>query len=250
MNPQGGGVSAWPSAGAQGAPAVAVREDFPTGAVQTGLVSGGAGGEIAELTVGRSGLGDGLVAWRQGPIGNAAIVAAQATAPPAELIMSLPKGWIKPAQAVVSWQPAVSADGPLRYTVVVDGRTQPAPAGASQLRLDTRGLSSGSHSVQLLATDIDGESTLSSPSTLKLAGPPDVKIARARSGYGVSVQVSDPYAGVDTRDVIVSFGDGRSARGRKRFEHRYAHGGVYRVIVRARDKLGETGVVSRWVKVR
>ncbi len=36
MNPAGGGVSAWPSADREGDPAVAVREDFPDGAVQTG----------------------------------------------------------------------------------------------------------------------------------------------------------------------------------------------------------------------
>ncbi len=54
-----------------------VREDFPGGAVQTALVSGGAGGEVGELAVGRSGLGDGLIAFRQGPLGNAAIVAAR-----------------------------------------------------------------------------------------------------------------------------------------------------------------------------
>ena len=78
---------------------MAVREDFPGGAVQTGLLSGGAGGEVAELAVGRSGLGDGLIALRQGPFGDAAIVAAQATAPPAELIFSVPKALVKPAQA-------------------------------------------------------------------------------------------------------------------------------------------------------
>ena len=50
--------------------------------------------------------------------------------------------------------------------------------------------------------------------------------------------------------MIVSFGDGHSARGHRRFSHRYAHGGVYRVVVRVRDKLGEAAVVSRWVKVR
>ena len=160
----------------------------------------------------------------------------------------MPKGWVEPAQAVVSWQSAVSADGPLRYTVVVDGRRQPAPPGATRLRLDTRA-EPGTHSVQLLATDIDGESTLSSPSTLKIAGPPSINITRLRGDHGVSVQVSDPYSAVDTREVIVSFGDGRSARGHKHFAHRYAHAGIYRVIVHARDKLGETGVVSRWVKV-
>ena len=82
MNPQGGGVSAWPSKPRPGHPAVAVREDFPGGAVQTALVSGGAGGEVGELAVGRSGLGDGIVAFRQGQFGNASIVAAQVTAPP------------------------------------------------------------------------------------------------------------------------------------------------------------------------
>ncbi|MGO9247071.1 MAG: PKD domain-containing protein, partial [Solirubrobacteraceae bacterium] len=75
-------------------------------------------------------------------------------------------------------------------------------------------------------------------------------IARARGGHGVSVRVSDAYSAVDAHDVIVSFGDGHSARGHRRLEHRYAHGGVYRVVVRVRDKLGEAAVVSRWVKVR
>ena len=251
MNPQGGGISAWPSGSAQGDPAVAAREDFPTGAVQTGLVSGGAGGEVAELAVGRSGLGDGLVAWRQGPLGNAAIVAATVSAPPAELVLSVPKGTIKPSQAVVSWQPAVSADGPLRYTVVLDGRPQATPAGASSLRLDPLGLSSGPHTVQLLATDIDGQSTLSKPSIVHVDGTaPIVSISRARGDRGVSVSVHDPYAGIDVHDVTVSFGDGRSARARKRFSHRYARAGVYRVVVHVRDKLGNTGVVSKWVGVR
>lgn len=251
MNPQGGGVSAWPSADPHGAPAVAVREDFASGAVQTGLVSGGAGGEVAELAVGRSGLGDGLVAFRQGPFGNAAIVAARATAPATELILNAPKGWVRPAQAQVSWQQATSADGPLRYQVVLDGRRLPTPAGAFQLRLDPRGLGSGRHRVQLLAFDIDGQATLSPPSTLRVDGePPRVRIARAQGGHGVSVRVSDPFVGVAKHDVSVSFGDGHSARGRARFSHRYAHGGVYEVVVHVRDKLGNAGVVRRPVSVR
>lgn len=251
MNPKGGGVSAWPSAGPQGAPAVAVREDFPTGAVQTGLISGGAGGEVAELAVGRSGLGDGLVAWRQGPIGDAAIVASPATAPPTELVLSVPKGVVEPARAIVGWQPAVSADGPLRYTVVLDGRPQATPAGVARMRLDPLGLSSGRHSVQLLVTDGAGQSTLSSPSVLRIAATaPLVRIARAGHGHGVKVSIVDPYVAIDVHAVTVSFGDGGHARGRKRFQHRYAHGGTYRVVVHVRDKLGNAGVVSQWVSAR
>jgi PKD domain len=249
MNPAGGGVSAWSSASAQGDPAVAVREDFPDGAVQTALLSGGAGGEVGELAVGRSGLGDGLVAFRQGPFGNAAIVAVRVTAPPAGLLIDAPKGWVEPSQAAVSWQPGTSADGPLRYQVVLDGRAQPTPAGTSQLRLDPRGLGSGRHRVQLLATDADGQATLSPPATLEVDGvPPTVRI-HVRGGT-VSVRVSDPYAGVDARAVSVSFGDGALAGGRTSLRHRYARGGVYQVVVHVRDKLGNVGVVRRLVSVR
>lgn len=250
MNPAGGGISAWPSADGQGQ-AVAVREDFSDGAVQTALVRGGAGGPIGELAVGRSGLGDGLVAFQQGPLGDAAIVAAQATAPPTEVIISAPKGWVKPSQAVVTWQPGSSADGPLSYRVVLDGRALATPAGAVQLRLDSRGLGSGRHRVQLLATDIAGQATLSAFSSLLIDGqPPTVKIVRAQGGYGVSMRVSDAYSGVATHAVSVSFGDGHGARGRASFRHRYARGGVYQIVVHVRDRLGNRGTVRQLVSVR
>ncbi len=202
MNPAGGGVSAWPSAEPGGAQAVAVREDFPSGAVQTALVSGGDGGEIGELAVGRSGLGDGLVAFQQGPLGNAAIVAAHVSAPPAQFVVSVPKGWIKPSAATISWLPAVSADGPLTYEVVLDGRPQPTPAGAFSLRLNPRGLGNGRHSVQVLATDRDGQATLTPPATLMVDGePPTVTVRRGRHAGEVVVRVRSNASGVDARAV-------------------------------------------------
>lgn len=251
MNPKGGGVSAWPSADAQGDPAVAVREDFPGGAVQTGLVSGGAGGAIGELAVGRSGLGDGLIAFQQGPLGNAAIVAAQASAPPAELVLSTPKSWVTPAAALVTWQAAVSAAGPLSYNVVLDGRKLATPAGASQVRLSPRGLGSGAHRVQLLATDANGQATLSKVSKLLVDGqPPSVAIKLVKGGHAVRVRVSDPDSGVKKAAVQISFGDGHASRGRASVTHRYAAAGVYEVVAHVRDKLGNSGVVRRAVNVR
>ncbi len=251
MNPNGGGVSAWASANAQGRPAVAVREDFPSGAVQTALVGGGAGGEVGEVSVGRSGLGDGLIAFEQGPLGNAAIVATEATAPPAGLILSAPSNWVRRSQARVSWEPASSADGPLRYTVVLDGRTLPTPAAALQMRIPARGLGDGAHEVQLLARDADGAATLSQPSTLLIDDePPTVTVRRARRGRAVAVRVRDPGSGVDVVAVRVSFGDGRSAGARKRFVHRYAHAGRYVVLARVRDRLGNGALVRRVVTVR
>jgi len=251
MNPQGGGVSAWPSANAQGQPEVAAREDFPSGAVQTALLSGASGGEVTELSVGRSGLGDGLIAFRQGPLGDAAIVVATVTAPPVAALMTVPNGWVKPSQATISWLPAVSGAGPLTYEVVVDGHVQKPPPGALRFHIRTRGLGPGRHQVQVLASDRNGQSTLSAPSALLLDGvPPKVRIKRAEHGAGVTVRVSDAYSGLDAKAVRVSFGDGTSAHGRARLSHRYARAGVYRVVVRSRDELGNAGVVRQWVSVR
>jgi hypothetical protein len=251
MNPNGGGISAWPSADAAGHPGVAVLETLPSGGAQTALLGGGAGGEVAELSVGRSGLGDGLVAFRQGQLGDASIVAVQITTPPAGLALSLPRTWTKPAQAVVSWQSAASANGPVQYSLVLDGHALPVPAGEREAQLDPHRLTSGHHRVQLLATDADGQSTLSPPSPLLVeSGPPSVAIAKAARGAGVSVVVKDPYSGLDKGATTVSFGDGDSAHGRARYEHRYAHAGIYAVSVHVRSSLGNEGNVTQLVSVR
>jgi hypothetical protein len=250
MNQAGGGISAWPSVDGQGRPVVAVREDFPGGGVQTGLVSGGAGGAVGELAVGRSGLGDGLVAFRQGPFGDAAIVVSQVTAPPVRFVVTAPKTWIKPSQAAISWLPAESANGPLRYTVVLDGARQSTPPGALSLHLDTRGLASGSHRVQLLATDIFGQSTLTPASNLKIdGGSASVRIARTQGNHAVSVRLSDPNSGLAVKAISVAFGDGAHAGKRKSLSHRYTRPGVYQIVVKGADKLGNKLTVRRLVKI-
>jgi hypothetical protein len=250
MNPSGGGVSAWPSATAAGQPAVAVREDFPNGAVQTALVGGGDGGEIGELSVGRSGLGDGLVAFQQGPIGNAAIVVDHISAPPAQFVVSTPNTWVKPSQATVTWEPASTGEEPLTYQVVLDGHPQPTPPGVFELHFDPHGLSSGSHNVQVLVTDRDGEATLTPPAKLRVDGePPTVTVKRTRAGE-VLVHVRDPDSGVAVHTVRVSFGDGSTAGGRTRLRHRYKRAGVYRIVVHVADNLGNSAVVRRLVSVQ
>jgi len=251
MNQAGGGVSAWVSAEPNGIPAVAVREDFPDDAVQTALVGGGAGGPIGELAVGRSGLGDGLIAFQQGALGNAAILAAEATAPPTNVVLNGPRGWVRPSAARVNWAPSVSGDGPLTYHVVLDGRELAVPAGASQLQLDARRLGNGKHQAQLLATDIDGQSTLSPPLSLEIdGGIPTVTLARSRNGREVTIRISDAYSGVDAGAITVSFGDGQGAHGKRTFHHGYARAGIYHVTVHVRDRIGNTGVIRDLVSVR
>jgi hypothetical protein len=250
MDPSGGGVSAWPSAAPGGAPAVAVREDFPSGAVQTALVSGGDGGEVGELAVGRSGLGDGLVAFQQGPLGNAAIAVAHVSAPPAQFVISTPNTWVKPSAASVSWQPAPSADEPLSYQVVLDGRPLATPTGAFALRLNPHGLGDGRHSIQVLATDRNGEATLTPPATLRVDGePPTIALRRGRHTGEVIVRVSDDASGVAAGMVSVSFGDGRRGHGRKLLRHRYANPGIYRIVASVVDRAGNRATIRRLVSV-
>jgi hypothetical protein len=201
--------------------------------------------------VARSGLGDGLVGFRQGPFGQAAIVVTQVSAPPAQFVISVPNTWVKPAAVQISWQPAVSAQGPLRYQVVLDGRGLATGAGAMQMRLNPHGLGDGRHRVQVLATDVDGEATLTPPATLKVDGrPPTIVVRRSGRGSSISVRIRDSASGVSAHYTSVSFGDGKRARGRGLFHHRYARGGVYQLVVRVRDKVGNQGVVRRWVSVQ
>jgi len=249
MNPEGGGVSAWDSTGPAGIPAVAIREDFPEGGIQTALVDGGAGGPIGELGVGRSGLGDGLVAFQQGVSGDAAIVATEVSAPPAQLIVSAPKTWIKPSQAAVSWQPALSSDPPLDYSLVLDGRKVLDAGAGLTAQLDGRRLSDGVHRLQLLVTDAYGEQTLSPPTQLKIDRElPVVKVTHGRGG-SVSVRISDSESGVLASAVTVSFGDGARASGKTLYRHRYGHAGVYRITVHVQDHVGNAGTVSEQVSV-
>jgi hypothetical protein len=251
MNQAGGGISAWPSVDGQGRPVVAIREDFPGGGVQTGLVSGGAGGTVGELAIGRSGLGDGLVAFRQGPFGDAAVVVAQVTAPPVRFVVTVPKKWIKPSQAAIAWLPAESANGPLTYAVVLDGRRVPTASGALSLRLDTRGLSSGTHKVQVLATDIFGQSTLTPAFALKVdGGSPSVKITRTHGDHAVLIRLSDPNSGLAPKTIGVSFGDGHRAGKHKSIAYRYARAGVYQVVVQVSDKLGNKATIRKLVSIR
>ncbi|HXB15582.1 MAG TPA: hypothetical protein VNV44_07530 [Solirubrobacteraceae bacterium] len=250
VGPEGGGIAAWPSADRHGRPGVAVREDYPGGGAQTGLISGGAGGPIGELAVGRSGLGDGLVAFQQGPLGDAAIVAAEISAVPSEFIVNAPKGWILPRAARLSWLAAESANGPLTYTVVLDGHRLPTPPEAQALTIDPHYLSTGKHIVQVLATDRNGQSTLSARSALRIdASPPTVSLSLARRAPEVAVRLRDGQSGVAAKSVSISFGDGSHARGSARARHRYKHGGTFTLVIHAQDLLGNSVTLHKVVKV-
>jgi hypothetical protein len=248
ISPEAGGVSAWPSSDALGRPGVGVREDFPNGAVQTALLSGGAGGPIGELAVGRSGLGDGLVAFQQGPVGDAAIVGAQVTAPPAPFAVTLPKTWVRPSKLHVAWAPGESANGPLTYQAVLDGRSVGSTQSGLAYAFPPHSLSTGTHDIQVLATDIFGQQVLAPRSEVKVDGSPPL-VTLSRRGRKLVVEVRDRASGLVPGSVHVSFGDGATAAHHRSAGHDYARGGTFTVYVTARDRAGNRVTFRRRVRV-
>ncbi|HEX4437377.1 MAG TPA: PKD domain-containing protein [Solirubrobacteraceae bacterium] len=248
VTPEGGGVMAWPSSDPQGRPGVGVREDFPSGAVQTALLSGGAGGPIGELAVGRSGLGDGIIAFQQGPTGDAAIVVAEATAPPEPFAVTVPKTWVKPSALSVAWAQGESANGPLAYQVVLDGKSIGSSQQGRGYRFAHGTLSTGTHDIQILARDIFGQEILTPRTAVKVDGSaPAVRLSRR--GRSLLVQVSDRGSGLLAGSVQVSFGDGAHAAKHRSAAHRYTRGGKFTVYVTARDKAGNKAFFKRKVTV-
>ncbi|HWA55456.1 MAG TPA: hypothetical protein VG816_14905 [Solirubrobacterales bacterium] len=270
VNPKGGGVAAYVSTDPNGRPAVAIRQEFKTGAAQTGVVSGAQGGPISELAVGPSGGGDGLIAFLQGEPGHLQIVADRVSAPPTSFHAEVPPGWVRPNRAKVHWEEAESAIPPLRYSVLLGGRVVKANLKRRFYRPPAGQLGSGAKTVRVLATDGLGQQVLSKGARLKVDAEPPIVEVKAQPKRGrVSISVSDPDSGIKgKKPPTAKFGDGGPAlrlapsgngllihhrRGKApsfHISHRYEGGGLYSIVVRARDKVGNKVVRHFEVKVR
>ncbi len=236
-DPEGGGLAAYPALDAAGAPAVAVRQEFPSGAAQTGLVSGVQGGPVAKLAIGRSGSGDGLIAFRQGEAGRFEVVAERVSAPPAAFQVKAPKGWSRPAAVKLRWQAAPSTVGGLSYAVLIDGLQIEDGLSRRVFRPRPAQIGNGVLKAQVLATDGSGQQLLSKAVKLRVDGQRPGVGVRVRRGR-VTVRVHDAGSGLRAAATKVSFGDGDRARGGSRFAHSYARPGRYAVVVRAGDAVG------------
>ncbi|HSR93967.1 MAG TPA: PKD domain-containing protein, partial [Solirubrobacterales bacterium] len=235
-DPEGGGLAAYPALDGD-VPVVAVRQEFPSGAAQTGLLSGVQGGAIAELAIGRSGSGDGLIAFRQGEAGHFEVVAERVSAPPATFRVTAPKGWSRPTAVKLRWQAAPSTVGGLRYSVLVDGRLVEDGLGRRAFHPRPAQLGSGVLKVQVLATDGSGQQLLSKSVKLRVDGQrPGVEVGE-RHGR-VTVRVHDSGSGLKASATKVSFGDGERAHGKSKFVHSYGRPGRYAIVVRAGDVAG------------
>jgi hypothetical protein len=248
VDPQGGGVLAYPTVDGAGREAVAVRQDFPSGSAQTALVAGRQDGPVADLAIGRSGRGDALIAFRQGEPGRYQVVAEWVGAPPSRFRILTPPRWRKPRQVRLHWEEAKSAVGEVTYAVLIDGRRLRSGLKRRRLRLRPGQLGNGVRHARVVATDALGQQLLTPVARLRIDGQPPTVRVRRLSGHRVSVRVSDPGAGLNRKATAVRFGDGARDRRSSSFRHRYARGGSFRIVVRARDRAGNR--VLRRLRVR
>ncbi|MDO8188660.1 PKD domain-containing protein [Conexibacter sp. JD483] len=253
IDPSGGGTTAWASTDALGGPAVAVRQDFASGAFQTATVGADRSGPVNGLNLGSSGLGDAIVGFGQGGDGDVQIAATVVNAPPAEFLLRGPDGWVQPRRARVAWDRPVSVTGGLSYELAVDGIVRTRGLRRTRVTLDPRGLDDGAHQVQVIATDRSGQQTATSERRVRVdRTPPTAKVTRVRGKRRtVTVTAVDAASRVRAAATTIAWGDGTAAtRGRARAQHSYARPGRYRIVVGARDRVGLTAKIGLEVTVR
>lgn len=249
LNPEGGGVTAWPASDAQGLLGVGVREDFPGGASQSALLSGIIDGPVSQVAAGDSESGAALVGFREGEPGGYEIVGVPITVPPPAFSLETPTGWVTPAHARFTWSEAEDATGGVSYSLILDGRIVQREIHGLSVLPDPRLLGSGVRHVQILATDASGQQTLSGESELKVDGSPPVASVRHDRGLTVTVNVKDAQSGAVRSDTSMSFGDGTHSKGRLTVRHTYARAGHYVIVVKMRDKVGNSGTAHLRVVV-
>jgi hypothetical protein len=257
----GAGVAAWKELRG-GAGSVAVRELRADGVDESTALSAPGGGPIGNLTLGGSGLGDAIVAWRQGNGPKAQIAAAVVDAPPNTFLVEVPDGWQRKATMRVKWNAAENAVGVLRYSVSVDDETIGKKTTKLHALLKSRRIGDGRHKLQVFAVDGSGQETGSRKGVLRVdRKPPSVRLRKR--GSRVAVVVADRASGVKGRKLRVSFGDkgakGSAAslsrrHGKKKnrpvvIRHGYSSPGAYRITVAASDRAGNKVTFSREVRV-
>lgn len=231
---------------------VTIEERPLRGSIRRGRVAARIGGPIADLDVGGSGLGDGLVAFRQGGSTTGQVAASIVDAGPAKFVLDAPLDFVKPSGARLNWNAAEDALGGVGYAVEADGVALARGLGGLSYRIPRDGLEDGVYDVRIRATDRVGNENFSPTETLKIDSTgPRVRLIRRR-GRKLSVRVSDGRRGrvAGVRRVRVSWGD-RTRQGRRsRSSHRYRKRGRYRVAVLMHDEAGNRRKIVKRVRIR
>jgi|GEM_PF-601886 len=272
----GAGVAAWVERqGAAGL--VTTQERRADGVNESTALSAPLGGEVSDLAMGGSGLGDAIVAWRQGSGPGSQVAAAVVDAPPDPFLVLLPNGWQRKKRVRIAWDHSPNAIGGVRYSVSVDDEPVREGLRSRSALLKPDDLEDGAHRIQIFASDDLGQETGSRSGRLLVdRRPPKVKLRH--KGRRLTVVVSDGRKGEASTlrkpSVKVAFGErggasaaetaktrvpggflrfrdlaGRQKKGKAsvvRVRHAYRGSGRFRVRVQARDRAGNR---TEWSKV-
>jgi hypothetical protein len=231
---------------------VGVLQQLAADRARSGSLSAPAGGAVLALAGGADGLGDQLLAWRQGDGDSAAIAGAIVDAPPASFLAYAPSGWVRPGNVTLTWDPAADALGGITYTVLLDGQLAADADRYPGARLKAAGLDDGTYAVQIRATDRAGQERLSATARLRVDGTPPKVTARRLGGRLVELRIADAKgaSGAVAGQTRISFGDGIRSKGTNTVRHRYAASKTYKVTALVADKAGNKAAVVVPVTVR
>lgn len=199
-----------------------------------------------------------VVAWVQGGAEDRKIVAGYLDRPPGFFAGYTSQRCCQPALARLSWQPAFSLWGAVRYIVLVDGKPVAETTNTS-LTLTTP-IKGPTHKWQVQAVDVRGQVKRTRARGLRIdALLPLVRVGYKRTGrvVSLSIRARDPdrpgYRRSGLRSIVVSWGDRtkgvRATTTRLRARHRYSAGGTFPLTITGRDQAGNERVVSKTVRI-
>ena len=194
-----------------------------------------------------------IVTWLQG----GKLVAGYQDREPGNFVGYTSRRCCVAAKARLTWQPAFDLWGPIRYEILVDGKSA-GVTNATTFTLPAR-LRGIRHRWQVRGSDVRGQFKLTESRTLIVDDlSPRQSVRFSRKGRRMSVRVR----GRDVRraghrtsgigGIVVSWGDGgRGARGVSKLSrsHRYRRSGTFKLTVTTRDKAGNTVVRTRNVRI-
>jgi hypothetical protein len=250
LSSEGASASAWRT-GVPGDEGVVLREARANGAVSTNTVYGTESGPVNTLELAGSGLGDAAIAFSQGGRDNGQIVAATIDAPPGSFAVHTPVDWLRASRYTLTWDPSANGIGPVTYTALIDGQQVGDPTQRTFLKLGPADLPGGRHHVRVVATDSQGQSTKSDSGDLLIdRRAPRVRVSVSGSVVRLTIVDGRKMSGVARGAVRIDWGDGHRSRSVVRASHRYARAGSYHLVVKVRDRAGNSAVRRPTVAAR